>query len=457
MIVTNVNSPIAFKQLVSLKFKNEDAFEDPRSLMKETETYQTKTLSKLADPLSEKILQNGKLTVKIRDKAGLSPYFEAPTDKGYGQSSRPDLPFNPNFRDYKLARFAEFLEHIQFRQSIKDLSNSIMKTLKPQLESLTEKFQSMASREERISNIVYGGYSFFNKISGLNSHNHQLEINIENNELEDIVNDDQSTIFIMNHRPSGTKYLLADFLTLLYDTYINQQKASKCPLPKVIVTDTIVDASTPEIQSLYKEVGAVPVALSLFPTTNTLNSNLKALIKDVIKDKSNLFIFPEGKMAIFKDLSLKESCLEGINQITRIIASQKKGGVKVIPLGMGYKTTKEGKKIGSIEIGKPIYFIKQGKKMLVNRANIAPDNTDTLHRRFFFDAPNEQYIKMPQGIFRAILRDGDVIEKKDQDAFIGDILLENLDICHKKALQKLPDTFDEDKATVITLEDYILP
>ena len=150
---------------------------------------------------------------------------------------------------------------------------------------------------------------------------------------------------------------------------------------------------------------------------------LVPLIRDFIQDKVNIFIFPEGKLAVFSKKKLSDKFQTGIADIVYTLLS-KKESVKVTPLGFAYNKKKSS--LSSIHIGEDVVFKKVGENISVSKGNISPNTNSPLNE--FFGNESEKLIQ-EQGI---------PIKGKDNIDYIAGVLCENLDICVNNAKNTIP-------------------
>lgn len=273
--------------------------------------------------------------------------------------------------------------------------------------------------------------------------NREVEINLESRRLLDIVNSDEACIFIMSH-DDGKKDvpMLGVLYTLLTGAYINSGKGDRCPRPKIIVNEDILSAMNGTLRSVYKLLGAVGINAKLFSMGKRKNANvMRNLIDEFNKDKSHIFVFPEGKMGMFQDLDLKDKFQAGVGGIVNKAAQNKKH-VKVVPVGFAYNYETKNF-LGSIYIGEPVYFMAQDKQMLVNRANIDLEHASLGYKKFFC-LENENYDS-----FKTITTSGVPVTGRELGNYIAGILCENLRICKAKAQQQLPKIPLNDKSIKI--------
>jgi len=261
------------------------------------------------------------------------------------------------------------------------------------------------------------------------SKRNEIEINVENNALMDIAKAKESCIFIMNHdNQRQDPKLLAFFNSLLTREYIYNGKAKTCPRPKIIVNDDILGSLNPKSRAIYEKVGAVGVDASLFlPHLGKNGRNMLATVSKVIENKANLYIFPEGKMCVFRNLDPEYKFQTGVADIVKFI-SERKNRVKVVPLGFAYKG-----KIGSIHIGEPIYIKKNKEKTLITSGSVDSSFASKEYVDFF---KKNTSTKKP---FATITKRDVPVEGNDLPDYIAGVLCENLKICKaeaKKAISK---------------------
>lgn len=286
---------------------------------------------------------------------------------------------------------------------------------------------------------------FVYTISKLMSAGKEVEINVENNELADLIKDNKSTIFIMNHdKQKEDAKLLSFFSALLAREYIYNGQAENGPKPKIILNRDILDSASTEKQVLGEKWGAVGVDASIHATNHIYNGKATAkLIKDLVQDKINLFIFPEGRMCAFKNLDPQWKFQSGIADIIRAVA-QRKGSVRVVPLGFAYK-----KDVGSIHIGTPLYFKQDGDKILF-KDGIVDENLQDKQYIDFMKNANESD---SEG-YRVITDNGEPVPARKSREYVSGVLCENLTASKKKAAEQIKDVGTEkDNSSIYVLSD----
>ncbi len=281
----------------------------------------------------------------------------------------------------------------------------------------------------------------------------EININLLSGCLENIVNSDEACIFVINHdHQVQDPVLLSMFNILLYEKYIEANKAATCPRPKIILNQDILSTKEKKHREIYEALGAVGVDIEQnlsFSETRKNSKSLLHLIQDFCADKNHIFIFPEGRKSAYKNLDLKEKFQVGIGHVVRTALKRKKQ-VKVIPLGFAFNSNNAEKQpLGSIYVGKPIYFKKDGKQICTSTGNISFESASPSYRNFFYcnSSPNTYFgDDVP---FKVITHNGVAVTDHTQQSYIGDILAENLQICRQMALQSLPQ--NPLKEDVITL------
>ncbi len=255
----------------------------------------------------------------------------------------------------------------------------------------------------------------------------EVEINLESGRLQNIAKDNSARIFIMNHdsQKHDPKSLLF-FNTLLNDEYVALGKGETCPRAKIILNEDILLSLSDVQRDVYEKLGAVGIDASVFLPDGKKNAKaLVPLIRDFLQDKVNIFIFPEGKMAVFSGKKLIDKFQTGIADIVYTLLS-KKESVKVTPLGFAYG--KKNPLLSSLHIGEDIVFKKVGDNVSVTRANITSNASSPL-RDFFGNEP-----------VKLIQEQGIPVNGKENTSYIAGVLCENLNVCVLEAKKVLPKT-----------------
>lgn len=259
-----------------------------------------------------------------------------------------------------------------------------------------------------------------NKISRIFSTKKEIEINIENQKLEKIASSETPHIFIMNHdNQRKDPKMLAFFNTLLNYEYIKAGKTKTCPRPRIILNEDILLSMQDLNRKIFEKLGAVGIDASLYePNAKTNAKAFITLIKEFLNKEVNIFIFPEGKNAVYKNASLKEKFQTGVAKLVAKIADIAPE-VKVVPLGFAY-----GKRFGadSIFIGETVTLKKQGFNMEASIGNI--------NSKFARDSYKDFY----NGRESAVLTDNSKpVKGRALPEYIAGVLCENLRICKEEA------------------------
>ena len=271
----------------------------------------------------------------------------------------------------------------------------------------------------------------------------EVEINVENNEINNIVDSKESCIFVMNHdKQKQDPKLLNFFNALLSREYINRGKSKECPRPRIILNKDILDSSNEIIRSVAEKWGAVGVDASIHCTNQVYNGRVIAkLIKELVQDKINLFIFPEGRMCAFRNMSPDWKFQTGIANIIRTLAS-KKERVKVVPLGFAYKND-----TGGIHVGEPVYFRQKGDSMMFSGGTVKHDYQSKAFTEFMEQSPSIDG-------YHTITENGEPVDIRKSGEYIAGILCENLTACKKMAQDSIKNVGTvRDSDTIYTIED----
>lgn len=254
-----------------------------------------------------------------------------------------------------------------------------------------------------------------------------VEINVESERLIDIAQSDEACIFIMNHSKQWQDpRLLGFFNGLLAREYILMGKARTCPRPKILINEDILTSREPKSRVIMEKLGAVGIDASLFGANERKSSrSLISVMKAFIEDKAHLFIFPEGKMGVFKNLELEYKFQTGTAEMVDKIARRKKR-IKVVPLGFGYQGN-----LASIHIGQPVYFQRDGEHILTTRGNVDSLFASSDYKDFFGQGT------LDSDAFKTITSQGVPVEGRDLPDYIAGVLCENLRICVEEAKQAI--------------------
>ncbi len=269
----------------------------------------------------------------------------------------------------------------------------------------------------------------------------ETDINLQSGKLENIVNSDEACIFIMNHDyQAQDPVLMSIFGVLLYEGYLEANKGDICPRLKILINKNILTTKEKRHREIYEALGAVGVDVGMTHSLKEAKKNAKVLlsvISNFCEDKNHIFVFPEGRMAAFKSLDLKKRFQAGVGHIVKT-ATKMKGRVKVVPLGFAYDPNKSEKQpLGSIYIGEPVYFKRNGREVLTTIGNISYEEASDTYKKFFY-TNKAQYVNFNEMPFKVITDNGIPVTNPTQELYIADILAENLQLCRKFATENLP-------------------
>ena len=278
-------------------------------------------------------------------------------------------------------------------------------------------------------------------VSRLYSTSKVIDVNIEDKILEKIAQSGESTIFVMNHsNQSEDPQLLAFLNTLLVNAYRDAGKGNVFPLPKIILNQDILKTMNSTKRKAFEAVGAVGVDANIKTKNTGINTRaLLPIMKDFIANKCNIFIFPEGRLAIRKDLEPFQRFQSGVAEMINKILGVKKE-VTVVPVGFSYGKG-EQKQLASIQIGKPVIFRREKDVTTTTAGSIAgSEYACEGFAQFFEKHKGEEHIPITQN--------GKPVGKKNVADFIKDLLSENLEICTKEAREKLLKPLEESEIQV---------
>lgn len=261
-----------------------------------------------------------------------------------------------------------------------------------------------------------------------------IDVNVEDGILEQLAQKGDSTIFIMNHsNQSEDPQMLAVLNTLLAEAY-KGVGAEAFPLPKIILNEDILKTMNPTKRKAFENFGAVGIDASVEGGDKGANARaFYPLIKDFIRNKCNIFIFPEGRLAVRKDLDLHGRFQTGVANIINKILGVKKE-VRVVPVGFAYGQGKQ-KGLNAMQIGTPI-LVKRNTDgaTTVTKGDIEKDTESCLYN--FFE-------KRKDSVDVAITSGGVPVVQTEVPKYLKTILCENLEINSNMAQKRLEEPLDE--------------
>ena len=258
-----------------------------------------------------------------------------------------------------------------------------------------------------------------------------VDVNIEDKIFEKIAHDGKSTIFIMNHsNQKQDPSMLAVLNTLLSRAYKEAGREKEFPLPKIILNQDILKTMNKTKRKAFEAFGAVGIDANIHSADKKVNARaFLPIIKDFVRNKANIFIFPEGRLAVRKDLDFDERFQIGIAELINKVLAVKKE-VNVVPVGFSY-----GKSINGMQLGEPIKFKRMGEETTTTSGNI-------LKSEFAFDGFRKFFEKHKNEANVIITENGIPVKPADAPDFIRGILAENLNICSKEAQKIIKEPFN---------------
>ncbi len=276
------------------------------------------------------------------------------------------------------------------------------------------------------------------EISNYYSSTKQIGVNLEDKIIEKVVQKDSPSIFIMTHsNQSEDPSMLAVLNTLLSKGYKDAGKGSTFPLPKIILNQDILTTMNPTKRKAFEAFGAVGIDANIFNADKATNARVfLPVIKDFIRGKCNIFIFPEGKLAVKKYLPLDQRFQNGVAEIINKVLGIKKE-IDVVPVGFAYGKGKD-KCYTGMHIGKPVTFKRMDDKTTITAGEIEGSKfANEILVKFFEKHKGETDVVMT--------KQGEPIKPSEVTDYIRELLSENLLVCQKKAEINVLDPINKDE------------
>lgn len=264
------------------------------------------------------------------------------------------------------------------------------------------------------------------EISNNYSTSRRVGCNVEDKVLERIAKRGKPVIFIMTHsNQAEDPQMLALLNQLLVQAYKAAGSDNTFPLPKIILNQDILRTMNPTKRKAFEAFGAVGIDANI-SSANT-GTNVRAflpLVKDFIRGKCNIFIFPEGRLAIKKYLPLEQRFQIGVAEIINKVLGIKKE-VDVIPVGFAYGSGKN-KQLAGMHIGEPITFRRIGDSTTITAGEIKDSEYASSGFVDFFEKHKDQTDVV-------ITDSGQPVKSAEISDWIRELLSENLFVSQKKA------------------------
>lgn len=262
-----------------------------------------------------------------------------------------------------------------------------------------------------------------------------IDVNTEDKILEEIAQKKDSVIFIMNHsNQTQDPSMLAVLNTLLTQAYRNAGKINNFPLPKIILNQDILKTMNPTKRRAFENFGAVGIDANIYSGNKSVNARaFLPLMRDFVRNKSNIFIFPEGKLAIRKDLDFNSRFQIGIAELINKVLGIKKN-VTVVPVGFAYGKG-DNKALTGMHIGNPIIFSRVGESTTSTCGDILKSEFGMSEYKKFFEKHKDKA--------EVAITDAGIPVKQEKVAeYIKGLLSENLEICSKEAEKRIERPID---------------
>lgn len=311
--------------------------------------------------------------------------------------------------------------------SLRVISNKISDIFQPKIiKKITQNIAALTPKQNKtfLSQLI--------EIGRIYASEKVIDANTEDKILEQIAQDGTPTIFIMNHSNQTEDPQMLAILNMLLAQCYQDAGVETFPLPKIIMNEDILKTMNPTKRKAFENFGAVGIDASLVDGNKSVNARaFLPIIKDFINNKCNIFIFPEGRMAVKKGLDLHDRFQTGIASLINKILGMKKE-VRVVPVAFAYGSENQ-KGLNAMNIGSPIIVKRNGEETTVTKGDIEKDTKSCLFN--FFDKRKDiSDITITSG--------GSAVTKTDLPEFLKTILCENLAINVSLAEERLKAPFD---------------
>lgn len=266
-----------------------------------------------------------------------------------------------------------------------------------------------------------------------------IDVNIEDKILEQIAEKGDSTIFMMNHsNQSEDPQMVAVLNTLLAEAY-KESDVESFPLPKIIMNEDILKTMNPTKRKAFENFGAVGIDASVVGGDKDVNTRaFLPIIKDFVRNKCNIFIFPEGRLAVRKDLDFFQRFQSGVaNMVDKILNLKKE--VRVVPVGFAYGKD-DRKNLASMNIGTPIIIKRNEGVTSITKGDIEKEPLSPLFSYFEKYKDEEDIVITSKGV---------PVQKNKIAEYLKTILSENLEINSALAEKGLLEPFEESDVKIV--------
>ena len=341
----------------------------------------------------------------------------SPISKVNNINNKPSFKSRNQQLENRLVRYVERAD-TRLQRMLATLSNRLEEKFLPKSKILErdEFLRSDEQSSEYITGLKNVAKSFAANCFG--------SITPNKNHLKEIAKSSESSIFIMNH--DHPLYDSSTLSILNYELLSEYEKAGRLrdfPHPKVLLTQEITKALTPLSKEVFKKFGAVEMDIDRFEPNRIKNAlKLVPIIRDFSKNKSNIFIFPEGRLAGYKNVPFETRFQSGVSEMALLLCDMKKE-VKINPVGFAYTPSYIYLLDRNIHLGSEVKLKKENGKIFITGGEIGLSNYADKCYKNIFDNSKEEFIEIADKN----------TPKKDTINTIQNILCENLKICKKEA------------------------
>ncbi len=280
------------------------------------------------------------------------------------QKFMPDFKLKPEYR------ILEQISEIMTNNISYEAGKSLETEFPVEIEKLYEQSLKVKENTSEFVNFTKNFYEFM-------AQGATFELNTDR--LKELAQSDEATIFITRH--AGDAFDLArtmGFVSKLYEEYEKNENPAIYPKMNYTILKRKVDSFPDKLRAVALKAGLVGLDSTAYPTKEKFEYNKIAkdeLVDDFIKNKSHIFMFPEGARYDYRDkLKPLDRFQYGISKII-VKSARKKKRVKIVTLGMD--------KRGGLYIGKPLYFENRNGVLYVSKGNFTTDSKIAQENSFF--------------------------------------------------------------------------
>jgi Acyltransferase len=248
-----------------------------------------------------------------------------------------------------------------------------------------------------------------------------VTINTEGGRLQKLKQSKTPTLFLINHdfQQSDPK-MLALFHVMLYG------QNHHIPNPKTVVNQDILLSQPKPMRQVLQHFGLTGVDASLInPDPKCNQKAMTPLVKGFVKGNNHIFMFPEGRAAVNRQVPFTQRVQHGAGQLAQtLLALNKK--IKVVSLGFAYDKPSN---TGSIYMARPTFIKQQGRQL-----HATMPEADGRNGLDIQTLPNQK--KTPFQLLG-------LKPKMAGDTVIQHYLTYQMDVARRKAFQQLRQSSDQ--------------